>query len=50
MLRDPEVRTKLEQQGVTVLPAGREELAGRVRDDMQNLRPVVKAADIKSQN
>mgnify|MGYP000857569334 CR=1 FL=1 len=50
VLRDPEVRTKLEQQGVTVLPAGREELAGRVRDDMQNLRPVVKAADIKSQN
>ena len=50
VLRDPAVRAKLEQQGVTVLPTGAEELAKRVREDLHDLRPVVKSADIAPSN
>jgi tripartite-type tricarboxylate transporter receptor subunit TctC len=50
VLRDPKVRAKLEQQGVTVTPEDRKVFRARIRNELRDLEPIVKAADIKAAN
>jgi tripartite-type tricarboxylate transporter receptor subunit TctC len=49
-LKDPKVRAKLEQQGVTVTPEDRNAFRARMRNELRDLQPIVKAADIKPAN
>jgi tripartite-type tricarboxylate transporter receptor subunit TctC len=46
-LRDPQLRSKLEEQGWVVQPSTPQEFGARIRADIDRWAPIIRAANIK---